>query len=159
MKKSLAHTVWECKYHIIWVPKNRRKVVYGKLKKDIGQVLRRLCEYKQIEVIEGTACADHIHIFVSMPPKFSVSTVVGYLKGKSTMILFEKYSSLRRNFRGHHFWARGYYVSTVGLDEQKVRKYIKNQQQRDSQEDRYDTDLVKDPFKGASSHLSEDDDE
>ena len=159
MKGSLAHTVWECKYHIVWVPKNRRKVVYGKLRKDIGQLLRRLCEYKQIEVIEGTACADHIHIFLSMPPKFSVSTIVGYLKGKSTMILFEKYSSLRRNFRGHHFWARGYYVSTVGLDEQKVRKYIKNQQQRDSQEDRYDTDLVKDPFKGASSHLSQDDDE
>ena len=156
MKKSLSHTVWECKYHIVWVPKNRRKIIYGSLKKDIGKILRRLCEYKQVDVIEGTACADHIHICLSIPPKFSVSTIVGYLKGKSTMILFEKYSSLRRNFRGHHFWARCYYVSTVGLDEQKIRNYIKNQQQRDSEEDPYDTDLVKDPFKEASSHLTED---
>ena len=158
-KNKLSHTVWECKYHIVWVPKNRRKVIYGNLRKDIGKLLRKLCEYKQIDVIEGTACADHIHICLSIPPKFSVSTIVGYLKGKSTMILFEKYSCLRRNFRGHHFWARGYYVSTVGLDEQKVRKYIKNQQERDAVEDRYDTDLTKDPFKGASSKINEEDEE
>ncbi len=158
MKKTLAHTTWDCKYHIVWVPKNRRKVIYGNLRKDITKILRRLCEYKQIEVVEGTACADHLHICLSIPPKFSVSTIVGYLKGKSTMILFEKYSSLRRNFRGHHFWARGYYVNTVGLNEQKVRQYIKNQQERDSVEDRYDTDLIKDPFKGASSHYSRDED-
>ena len=159
MKKSLAHTTWDCKYHIVWVPKNRRKVVYGNLRKDIGKILRRLCEYKQIEIIAGTACADHLHICLSIPPKFAVSTIVGYLKGKSTMILFEKYSSLRRNFRGHHFWARGYYVNTVGLDEQKVTRYIKNQQEKDSVEDRYDKDLIKDPFKGARSHSSQDDEE
>jgi putative transposase len=109
-----------------------------------------------VEVIEGTACADHIHICLSIPPKYSVSTIVGYLKGKSTMILFERYSHLRRNFRGHQFWARGYYVSTVGLDEQRVRQYIKNQQEQDSIGDRYDTDLVKDPFRGASSQIKED---
>ncbi len=119
MKRSLAHTVWECKYHIVWVPKNRRKVVYGKLKRDIGQILRKLCEYKGVEVLEGSVCADHIHIFLSIPPKYAVPTIVGYLKGKSTMILFERHSRLRRNFRGHSFWARGYYVSTVGLDEAK----------------------------------------
>ena len=144
---------------LVFVPKNRRKVIYGKLRRDIGYILRKLCEYKQVEVIEGTACADHIHICLSIPPKYSVSTIVGYLKGKSTMIVFERYSILRRNFRGHHFWARGYYVSTVGLDERKVRQYIKNQQERDSIEDHYDTDLLKDPFRGASSHIKEDKDE
>jgi len=159
MKKTLAHTAWECKYHVVWIPKNRRKIVYGSLKRDIGKIIRNLCEYKQIEVIEGTACADHIHLCLSIPPKYAVSAIVGYLKGKSTMILFEKYSHLRRNFRGHQFWARGYYVNTVGHDEQKIRQYIKNQQEKDVVADRYDTDLVKDPFKGASSRLVNEDDE
>ena len=159
MRRTLAHTTWECKYHIVFVPKNRRKVVYGKLRRDIGVILRKLCEYKQVAVIEGTACADHIHMCLSIPPKYAVATIVGYLKGKSTMMLFERYSSLRRNFRGHHFWARGYYVSTVGLDEQKVREYIKNQQDQDSLGDRYDTDLVRDPFNGAGSHIKDDNDE
>ena len=118
--------------------------------------MRKLCEYKGIEVLDGAACADHIHIFLSIPPKYSVSSIVGYLKGKSTMILFERYSSLRRNFKGHSFWARGYYVSTVGLDEQKVRKYIKNQQDHETIKDRYDTDLEKDPFRGASKIGEED---
>ena len=141
MKRSLAHTVWECKYHIVWVPKRRRKVIYGKLKIEIGKILRRLCNYKGIEVLEGNACIDHIHICLSIPPKYSVSTVVGYLKGKSAMIVFENYSSLRKNFRGHSFWARGYYVSTIGLDEAKVRKYIRDQELNESIEDRYDKDL------------------
>lgn len=141
MKKSLAHTVWECKYHVVWVPKRRRKVIYGKLKMEIGKILRRLCDYKGIEVLEGNACIDHIHICLSIPPKYSVSSTVGYLKGKSAMIVFENYSSLRKNFRGHSFWARGYYVSTVGLDEAKVRKYIRDQELNESIEDRYDTDL------------------
>ena len=151
MKKSLAHTVWECKYHIVWVPKNRRKIIYGKLKRDIGKILRKLCEYKGVNIIAGNACKDHIHICLSIPPKYAVSTIVGYLKGKSTMILFERYSRLRRNFRGHSFWARGYYVSTVGLDEAKVRNYIKNQQEHETVKDGYDTDLTKDPFRGASN--------
>jgi putative transposase len=111
-----------------------------------------------VEVIEGNACGDHIHMCLSIPPKYSVSAIIGYLKGKSTMILFERYSILRRNFRGHHFWSRGYYVSTVGLDEQKIRQYIKNQKDRDAMEDRYDTDLVKDPFRGASSILKKEKD-
>jgi putative transposase len=149
MKKSLAHTVWECKYHIVWVPKNRRKVIYGKLKKEIGQILRKLCEYKGVGVIEGTACIDHIHICLSIPPKYPVSSIVGYLKGKSAMILLERYSNLHRNFRGHSFWTRGYYVNTVGLDEARVRQYIKNQQEHEQVRDNYDTDLVRDPFKGS----------
>jgi putative transposase len=145
VKKSLSHTVWDCKYHIVWVPKKRRKVIYGKLRKDLGSILRRLCEYKGIEVIEGTLCIDHIHMCLSIPPKYSVATIVGYLKGKSAMILFEKYSRLKKNFKGHSFWARGYYVSTVGLDEGKIRKYIKDQEVNDSVEDKYDSDLS-DPF-------------
>jgi putative transposase len=145
MKRSLAHTVWECKYHIVWVPKRRRKVIYGRLRVEIGKILRRLCEYKGVEVLEGNACIDHIHICLNIPPKYSVSTVVGYLKGKSAMIVFENYSSLRKNFRGHSFWARGYYVNTVGLDEAKVRKYIRDQEVNESIQDRYDTDLS-DPF-------------
>ena len=141
MKKSLSHTVWECKYHVVWVPKKRRKIVYGKLRKEIGEILRRLSEYKGVEVIEGKACIDHIHICLAIPPKNSVSTIVGYLKGKSAMIVFEKYSRLKQNFRGHQFWAKGYYVNTVGLDEAKVRKYIQEQEESETIEDKYDSDL------------------
>jgi putative transposase len=145
MKRSLSHTVWECKYHVVWVPKRRRKIIYGKLRREVGTILQRLCKYKGIELLEGKACIDHIHMCVEIPPKYSVSTIVGYLKGKSAMIVFEKYSRLRKNFRGHSFWARGYYVSTVGLDEAKVRKYIQDQEINESIDDRYDTDLT-DPF-------------
>jgi len=145
VKQNLSHTVWECKYHIVWVPKKRRKIVYGKLRKELGTILRRLCEYKGVEVVEGTLCADHIHMCLAIPPKYSVSTIVGYIKGKSAMILFEKYSRLKKNFRGHRFWARGYYVSTVGLDEGKIRAYIRNQATSEAIEDEYDTDLS-DPF-------------
>ena len=145
MKQNLSHTVWECKYHIVWVPKKRRKIVYGKLRKELGTILRRLCEYKGVEVVEGTLCADHIHMCLAIPPKYSVATIVGYIKGKSAMIVFEKYSRLKKNFRGHRFWARGYYVSTVGLDEGKIRAYIRNQETSEAIEDTYDTDLS-DPF-------------
>ena len=145
MRRSLSHTVWECKYHIVWVPKKRRKIIFGKLRQELRTILKRLCEYKGVEVVEGTMCIDHIHVCLAIPPKYSVSTIVGYLKGKSAMILFEKYSRLKKNFRGHSFWARGYYVSTVGLDEAKIRKYIKNQEINESVEDKYDSELS-DPF-------------
>jgi putative transposase len=131
MRNKLAHTVWECKYHLVWIPKYRRKVIYGQLRSDIGAVLRRLCDYKGIEIVEATACIDHIHMCVSIPQKYSVSNIVGYLKGKSAIHVFEAHSRVRRNFRGHKFWARGYYVSTVGLDEARVRKYIKEQEESD----------------------------
>ena len=141
MKKSLSHTVWECKYHIVWVPKNRRKIIYEKLRNELKAILRKLCEYKGVEVLEGKMCLDHIHMCLSIPPKYSISTIVGYLKGKSAMIVFEQYSRLKRNFKGNSFWARGYYVSTVGLDEAKIRKYIKDQETNETVEDKYDNDL------------------
>jgi putative transposase len=115
------------------------------LRDELKTILHRLCKYKGIEVVEGTLCIDHIHLCLSIPPKYSVATIVGYLKGKSAMIMFEQYSRLKRNFKGHRFWARGYYVSTVGLDEAKIRKYIKNQDIHESVESKYDDELS-DPF-------------
>lgn len=147
MRESLSHTRWECKYHIVWVPKKRRKIIFGRLRKEIGLVLRRLCEYKGVKILEGKACIDHIHVCLAIPPKFSVSEIVGYLKGKSAMMIFEKFTNLKRNFKGHSFWARGYYVSTVGLDEAKVRSYIKNQEENELLEDRYLPQS--DPFEGS----------
>ena len=149
MKNTLSHTVWECKYHVVWVPKKRRKVIYGKLRQEIVRIMKRLCEYKGIEIVEGKACLDHIHLCLSIPPKYSVAGMVGYLKGKSSMILFEQFSKLKKNFKGHHFWARGYYVSTVGLDEGKIKKYIRDQDENESIEDRWDTDLSN-PFEGSA---------
>jgi len=122
----------------VWVPKYRRKVIFGKLRKEIGVILRKLCEYKGIEIIKATACSDHIHMCLSIPPKFSVANIVGYLKGKSTMIIFEKFSKLRSNFKGNAFWARGYYVNTVGLNEQKVKEYIRNQEMDDMMNDKHE---------------------
>jgi len=141
MKNTLSHTVWECKYHVVWVPKRRRRVIYGKLRQEVVGVLKRLCEYKKLEIIEGKACIDHIHLCLSIPPKYSVAGMIGYLKGKSSMIIFERFSKLKKNFKGHHFWARGYYVNTVGLDEGKIKKYIRDQEENELLEDRWDTDL------------------
>jgi putative transposase len=141
MKNTLSHTVWECKYHIVWVPKKRRRVIYGKLRQEIVRILKRLCEYKKIDIVEGKACLDHIHLCLSIPPKYSVAGMIGYLKGKSSMVIFEQFSKLKKNFKGHHFWARGYYVNTVGLDEGKIKKYIRDQDENESIEDRWDTDL------------------
>jgi putative transposase len=141
MKNTLSHTVWECKYHVVWVPKRRRRVIYGKLRQEVVGVLKRLCEYKKLEIIEGKACVDHIHLCLSIPPKYSVAGMIGYLKGKSSMIIFERFSKLKKNFKGHHFWARGYYVNTVGLDEGKIKKYIRDQEENELVEDRWDTDL------------------
>ena len=146
VKNSLAHTVWECKYHVVCVPKRQRKVVYGALRKELRTILGKLCKYKGIEVIEGTLCADHVHMCLAIPPKYAVSTIVGYLKGKSAMIMFEKYSRLKRNFKGHSFWARGYYVNTVGLDEARVHKYIKDQDTNEAAEDRWGSDPDGSPF-------------
>ena len=136
--KKLTHTTFECKYHIVWIPKKRRKVIYGKLRKEIGDYIRKLCEYKGIEIIEAHACTDHIHMCVSIPPKYSVSDMVGYIKGKSAMMVFERHSKLRQNFKGQSFWARGYFVNTVGKDEAKVREYIRNQETNEDIEDKYE---------------------
>ena len=134
---SLSHTKWECKYHIVWIPKYRLKVIYGDLRKEIGQILRKLCEYKGVEIVEASACRDHIHICLSIPPKYSVSEIVGYLKGKSAIMIFEKYSKMRQNFKGNSFWARGYYVNTVGRDEEVIRKYIREQEIEDETKEKY----------------------
>ncbi len=136
--KKLSHTTYECKYHIVWIPKKRRKIIYGKLRDEIGMYIRKLCEYKGIEILDAHACLDHIHMCVSIPPKYAVSDIVGYLKGKSAMMVFERHSKLRQNFKGQSFWARGYFVSTVGRDEAKVREYIRNQEINEEIEDKFE---------------------
>ena len=122
---SLAHTKWNCKYHIVFAPKNRRQVIYGKIKADIGIKLRKLCEYKQVEILEAEACKDHIHMLVSIPPKYSVSQIMGYLKGKSGLMVFEKYANMKYKYGNRHFWCRGYYVDTVERNKKAIaRGYI-----------------------------------
>ena len=145
---SLAHTKWECKYHIVFAPKYRRQVIYGKIKYDIGQMLRKLCEYKGVEIIEAEACKDHIHMLVSMPPKYSVAQIMGYLKGKSSLMIFEKYANLKYKYGNRHFWCRGYYVSTVGRNKRAIQEYIRNQLQEDHAEDQMSIKEYIDPFTG-----------
>jgi putative transposase len=147
-ESSLSHTRWDCKYHIVFSPKFRRKVIYGKLKKDIGKILRELCERKEVEIIEANACADHIHMLVKIPPKLSISSFMGYLKGKSTLIIFERYANLKYKYGNRTFWCKGYYVSTVGLNKEKISKYIKEQQEEDMMKDKMTTKEYVDPFKG-----------
>ena len=124
---SLAHTKWECKYHMVFAPKYRRQVICGKVKEDIGKMLRKLCEYKGVEIHEAEACKDHIHMLVSIPPKYSVSQIMGYLKGKSSLMIFEKYANMKYKYGNRHFWCRGYYVSTVGRNRRAIEQYIRNQ--------------------------------
>ena len=145
---SLAHTKWECKYHIVFAPKYRRQVIYGKIKYDIGQMLRKLCEYKGVEIIEAEACKDHIHMLVSIPPKYSVAQIMGYLKGKSSLMIFEKYANLKYKYGNRHFWCRGYYVSTVGRNKRANQEYIRNQLQEDHAEDQMSIKEYIDPFTG-----------
>ena len=145
---SLAHTKWECKYHIVFAPKYRRQVIYGKIKYDIGQMLRKLCEYKGVEIIEAEACKDHIHMLVSIPPKYSVAQIMGYLKGKSSLMIFEKYANLKYKYGNRHFWCRGYYVSTVGRNKREIQEYIRNQLQEDHAEDQLNIKEYIDPFTG-----------
>ena len=145
---SLAHTKWECKYHIVFAPKFRRQIIYGKIKLDIGQMLRKLCEYKGIEIIEAEACKDHIHMLVSIPPKYSVAQIMGYLKGKSSLMIFEKYANLKYKYGNRHFWCRGYYVSTVGRNKKAIQEYIQNQLQEDYSDDQMSIKEYVDPFTG-----------
>lgn len=110
---SLSHTKWNCKYHLVFAPKYRRQAIYGKVKEDIGRMLRKLCEYKEVEILEAEACPEHIHMLVTIPPKYSVAQIVGYLKGKSSLMIFEKYANMKYKYGNRHFWCRGYYVDTV----------------------------------------------
>lgn len=128
---SLCHTTWDCKYHIVWIPKCRRKVLYGQLRKHLGRVLRELPRQRECVVLEGHLCIDHVHMYLAIPPKYSVAQVVGFVKGKSAIHIARNFSVKKRNFRGHHFWARGYFVSTVGRDERAIRDYIRKQEEED----------------------------
>ena len=146
--KSLSHTKWNCKYHIIFAPKYRRQVIYGQLKKDIGAILRKLCEYKEVEIIEANACPDHIHMLVSIPPKLSVSQFVGYLKGKSSLMIFDRHANLKYKYGNRHFWCRGYYVDTVGRNKKAIEEYIRTQLQEDIVADQISLKEYVDPFTG-----------
>lgn len=133
--RSLCHTRWACKYHVVWIPKYRRKSLYGNLRRHLGEVLRGLARQKECEVEEGHLMPDHVHMLLSVPPKYAVSQVVGFMKGKSAIHIARTYLGKRQNFQGQHFWARGYYVSTVGRDEETVREYIKKQEEEDKRLD------------------------
>ena len=146
---SLSHTKWLCKYHIVFTPKYRRKAIYGQYKKSIGQILRQLCNYKGVEIIEGHLMIDHIHMLVSIPPKYSVSQFMGYLKGKSSLMIFDRHANLKYKFGNRHFWAEGYYVSTVGLNEATIKKYIQEQESHDIAMDKLNMKEWEDPFKGS----------
>ena len=145
---SLAHTKWNCKYHIVFAPKYRRQVIYGKIKADIGKMLRKLCEYKQIEILEAEACKDHIHMLISVPPKYSISQIMGYLKGKSSLMIFEKYANLKYKYGNSHFWCRGFYVDTVGRNKKVIAEYIKNQLHEDHEAEQLSIKEYIDPFTG-----------
>ena len=147
MANSLAHTKWVCKYHIVFCPKYRRKIIYYQLRKDIQQIIKDLCKWKGVEIIEGYMMADHIHLLVSIPPKMSVSSFMGYLKGKSAMMIFERHANLKYKFGNRHFWAEGYYVSTVGLNEATIKKYIQEQEKKDILKDKLSIKEYEDPFK------------
>ena len=149
IRDSLSHTKWLCKYHIVFTPKYRRKAIYGQYKKSIGQTLRQLCNYKGVEIIEGHLMIDHIHMLVSIPPKYSVSQFMGYLKGKSSLMIFDRHANLKYKFGNRHFWAEGYYVSTVGLNEATIRKYIQEQESHDIAMDKLSMKEWEDPFKGS----------
>ena len=146
--KSLAHTTWNCKYHIVFALKYRRQIIYGQIKADIGRILRQLCERKGVEIIEATACPDHIHMLVSIPPKISVSSFVGYLKGKSSLMIFDRHANLKYKYGNRKFWCRGYYVDTVGRNRKIIQEYIKNQLQEDILEDQMTMKEFIDPFTG-----------
>ena len=148
MSHSLSHSKWLCKYHIIFTPKYRRKIIYNKYRESIRDILKSLCSYKGIEILEGHLMPDHVHLLLSIPPKYSVSSVMGYLKGKSSLMIFERHANLKYQFGNRHFWSIGYYVSTVGLNDATIRKYIQDQEKEDILHDKLGIKEYDDPFKG-----------
>lgn len=144
---SLSHTQWECKYHIVFAPKYRRKVFYRQKRYEIGQILRELCKWKGVNMLEGEACPDHIHILLEIPPKISISSFMGFLKGESSLMIYEKWGNMKFKYRNRRFWCRGYYVSTVGKNEGKIRKYIQNQLEEDEMSEQLTLNF-EDPFTG-----------
>ena len=146
--KSLSHSKYRCQYHIVFAPKYRRKEIYGKLRKDIGEIIRKLCEQKKVEIIEAEACADHIHLLVSIPPYISIAQFMGYLKGKSTLMIFDRHANLKYKYGSRNFWARGYYVDTVGRNKKVIAEYIRNQLEEDLAQDQISLREYIDPFTG-----------
>ena len=147
-KNTLAHTSWRCKYHIVFAPKYRRKEIYGNYRVEIGKMIRILCQRKGINIVEAELCPDHIHMLVEIPPKYSVSQIVGYLKGKSSLMIFDKFANLKYKYGNRHFWCRGYYVDTVGKNEKKIAEYIRTQFQSDIVDDQMMLKEYIDPFTG-----------
>ena len=145
---SLSHSKWNCKYHIVFAPKFRRKVFYGEKKREIGKILRTLCEWKGVKIVEAELCPDHIHMLVEIPPKIAVSSFVGYLKGKSSTMLYEQFGELKYKYRNREFWCKGYYVDTVGKNTKKNREYINNQLKEDWMADQISLSEYIDPFTG-----------
>ena len=150
-KHSLSHTTWNCKYHLVFAPKFRRQVIYGSIKADVGKILRELCERKGITIIEAECCPDHVHMLVEIPPKYSVSEIMGYLKGKSSLIIFDCHANLKYKYGNRHFWCRGYYVDTVGKNAKKIEEYIRNQLAEDKLNDQISLKEYTDPFTGEPS--------
>ena len=148
MSNTLSHTKWNCKYHIIFIPKYRRKLIYNKLRTDIGGYIQDLCRWKGVEIVEGHLMPDHVHLLLSIPPKMNISSFMGYLKGKSSMMIFKDHGNLRYKYGNCNFWATGYYVSTVGLNEATIRKYIRDQEKEDVLEDKLTKKESYNPFKG-----------
>lgn len=145
---SLAHTCWNCKYHIVFAPKYRRKFFYEEKRQEIGKILRKLCEFKQIAILEAEVCPDHVHMLLEIPPKISVSGFVGYLKGKSSLLVYQKWGNLKYKYRNREFWCRGYYVDTTGKNTKRIAEYIKNQLKEDQEMVQLTIDFDEDPFKG-----------
>ena len=133
--ETLSHTKWNCKYHVVFAPKFRRQIIYGRLKTEIGKILRTLCERKEIEILEANLYADHIHMLIAIPPKYSVSQIMGYLKGKSSLMIFDRFEHMKYKYGNRHFWCIGYYVDTVGRNQKKIAEYIRNQLKEDYQAD------------------------
>ena len=146
--KHTAHSTYRCEYHIVFAPKYRRKEIYGQLKKDIGEIIRKLCNEKKVEILEANACADHIHLLVSVPPYISISQFMGFLKGKSTLMIFDRHANLKYKYGSRHFWCRGYYVDTVGRNERVISEYIQKQLQEDYYGDQISMSEYIDPFTG-----------
>lgn len=146
---SLSHTKWLCKYHIVFTPKYIRKIIYNQYRESIKEIIKSLCKYKGVEIIEGHLMADHVHMLVSIPPKYSVSCIMGYLKGKSALMIFDKHANLKYKFGNRHFWSEGYYVSTVGLNEATIAKYIREQEKHDIAIDKLSVKEYEDHFKGS----------
>lgn len=148
---SLSHTTWRCQYHVVLTPKFRRRVIYREIRQDIGQILRKLCAEKGVEIIEAEACPDHIHMLLSIPPKYSVAQIMGYLKGKSSLMIFDRHANLKYKYGNRHFWCRGYFVDTVGRNKEKIREYIRHQLDDDQMTDQISMKEYLDPFTGSQN--------